>query len=510
MARGFGNEPLDDIVAVGKTGPESVRLWMRTRAPGRYRVWWQPEGAAGEAGAERTVEMPPDEKSDHTLGFMLPGEGAALEPLQRYRYRITSQEDGRLVGEGRFETAPREAADTPACFSFAAMSCNQPFGESGAVRADARQMLAAAQRCLERHDVKFIFMMGDQMYADLPENLSLFDPAYFATVAPPGRRRVQDCTTDEVRRLYQQRYRHFWNLSGLKQLFACYPCYTILDDHDIVDNWGSDPAHQTLEWKALGAGARWAYYDYQGRHMLPDTTDLPASFHYAMRYGHTAAFVMDLRSERRADAYGRLYSDAQERDLRAFLAEHRGRKVLLFVLSVPPVHLPRLLARVASRLSPSGEDFSDRWSSLAHIRDRDRFLEIIRIHQKENPQQRVVLLSGDIHIGCVHELRWEEGGGGLHQFISSGLTNRASRAIRVGSKWLIRFNRTLATRDGEVKAAVRLLRGVDGKNRNPYGMLNLGIVQVQAAAPEAPAKLRFLLYGRHGDEPVCVYTSPWV
>ena len=35
------------------------------------------------------------------------------------------------------------------------------------------------------------------------------------------------------------------------------------------------------------------------------------------------------------------------------------------VLSVPVVHLPRWIARVAARLTTEGEDFSDRWSARA-------------------------------------------------------------------------------------------------------------------------------------------------
>jgi alkaline phosphatase D len=74
------------------------------------------------------------------------------------------------------------------------------------------------------------------------------------------------------------------------------------------------------------------------------------------------------------------------------------------VLSVPIIHLPKLAAKIAARVTPSGEDFSDRWSSGGHIRDRDRVLKILHEHQTQHPFQQVVLLSGDIHIGCVHKI----------------------------------------------------------------------------------------------------------
>lgn len=370
-------------------------------------------------------------------------------------------------------------------------------------------MLAAARRCLEARDVKAVFMMGDQMYADLPHALSLFEERYFRRVAPPGRRRIQDCTAAEVRRLYQQRYRLFWNVEGLQEIFATRPCYMILDDHDIVDNWGSDPAHQTPEWEAVGEGARWAYYDYQASRMRPYRPALPAAFHYEVSYGCAATFVMDLRSERRAGDEGRLYSEAQERDLRAFLQRHASKKVLFFVLSVPPVHLPRLLTQVAARLTPDGEDFSDRWSAPALVRDRDRFLKIIHGHGKRHPEQRIVFLGGDIHIGCVHRIDWDDGGS-IYQLISSGLTHRASLPLRLGAQWLIRLKRRLVTVGGDLGADVRLLGAAARGGENPYGGHNLGIVEVDASAQDGPARLRFLLYGHTGDEPVCVYASDWV
>ena len=50
------------------------------------------------------------------------------------------------------------------------------FDRSGRVTEKSRSMLRAVHRILERHDVKMLFTMGDQMYSDLPGTLSLFDP----------------------------------------------------------------------------------------------------------------------------------------------------------------------------------------------------------------------------------------------------------------------------------------------------------------------------------------------
>ena len=503
----FQNDELSDAVRVGGINATEARVWMRTSRPGKHRISWWPFDEPGREGHLDFV-TPTDDASDNTHALTIPGAaGERLQPLTRYGFRVSSGD--HLVGDGRFQTAPASPADTPETFSFAIMSCNQPFDSHGRIRTDAREMLRAASRVLEQHDCKFILFMGDQMYSDMPVSLSLFNPKHFSSVAPPGRERILDCTTDEVRKLYQRRYRHFWNIAELHAIVGRYPCYLILDDHDIVDNWGSHPDHLLPEWRSLGEGARWAYYDYQTPHLSPRTESLPSSFHYELTYGHTSIFVMDLRSERWvADDDGRLYSPEQAAALGRFLEQAGDQKAVFIVLSVPPVHLPRSIANTFARITREGEDFSDRWSSLAHIDDLDRFMKRVRAHQREHPGQKLVFLSGDIHVGCAHELVWEDGEDRIFQLISSGLTNHVGKFIQFGARWLMRLNSHFDTMDGDIRADVRALPGVNGRDENPYAALNMGVVQVKSSDPERPATLEYFLYGHDGDDPVCVFQTP--
>jgi alkaline phosphatase D len=364
----------------------------------------------------------------------------------------------------------------------------------------ARLMLRAARQCLDERQARYVLLMGDQLYADFPEPLSLFDPAYFRTVAPEGRRTIHDCTPQEVRRIYQHRYRHFWNQEDWLALQAERPCYPILDDHDLIDNWGSREAHQEPAWRSVGVGGRLAYLDYQGSRVRD--MDRLSPFHYSFEYGPVATFVMDLRSERKAGDNGRLYSEAQQRDLERFLEAHTDKAVLCLVLSVPLVHLPRFLARAVAALPHTGEDFSDRWSSGAHVRDRDRLLRIIHDHQARHPRQRFLLLSGDIHIGCLHAVRWNDGAPTLHQVISSPVTHHTSFPLQWASKSIIQLNRTISTRDRRLSAAVRPVRGVSRRMRNPFGKLNLGIVEFETEANGGGIRsLRVLFYGHRQGVP---------
>jgi alkaline phosphatase D len=506
----FHIEPLRDMVAVGAVGSHSVRLWMRVERPGDLHLCWWPDGQP-QHQVEGIVQVPMQNEHDNTMSVLVPEDFPPvppLVPLQRYRFRVVHGADAHIVGEGRFETAPVHPEEMPQRFAIALMSCHQPFSPEGNLRTNAIHMLRATRRCLEQHNTKCILMVGDQMYADYPHNLSLFNERFFGEIAPPGRKRVQDCTPAEIRRLYQERYRLFWSLPEWQALHADYPCYPILDDHEIVDNWGSVAVHQQPEWQAIGVGARAAYFDYQGSRILPCTATLPEDFHYAVSYGDLAIFVMDLRSGRRTDGGGQLYSHMQAAALQAFLDEHQAKSLLFIVLSVPVVHLPSCIAQWMARLGPDGEDFSDRWSAETHLQDRNRFLSLLRAHQHRAPHQRVCLLSGDIHIGCAHEIRWQGSDCRFYQLVSSGITHHLSRLVSLVAGLSIRYTRRVVTQDPDACAAVHFLRGSRGANRNPYGGLNLGIIDIETPATGGKPQVRFLLYGHQGDEPTCVYRSP--
>jgi alkaline phosphatase D len=512
-APGFQNKPLQEMVAVGLTTDHSVRLWLRSRRPGKIMIHWWPEAQGNHQVWETSIVLPKGNYRDNTTSLLIPDDtdqDCTLSPLTRYGYRVFEPEGETLVGRGVFETAPDLPASTPSRFSIALFSCHQPFTRDGGVHEAAGPMLRAVRRCLIEHNTKIVFAMGDQMYSDYPPPLSLFDKDYFQLVAPPNRQNIQQCSVQEVRDLYHMRYRQFWSLPEWKALHTDFPCYPIVDDHDLVDNWGSIPAHQTDAWRAFIEGARRACFDYQASRVLPVADQLPGSFNYQATYGHSSFFVMDLRSNRRAGSNGRIFSDSQKRDLQRFLTANGQQKILFIILSVPIIHLPKLLAKLVARLPPPNEDFSDRWSSGAHIRDRDWVLKTLLQHQRGHPQQRLVLLSGDIHIGCVHRISWLETGPDLYQFISSGITHQTGRLIALGSKSLIRLNRRIETGDKTLQAKVALQKGVAGKRLNPCSGLNLGLVEIDTPGPELQPAIRFLMFNHQNDHPVCVYRSEWV
>lgn len=501
----FVTAPLEAMVAIGRLAPDRARIWFRAHAPGEVRVLWRPERSASPWEEARGT-FPSGADGDLT-GIADLGDGAALAPGTRYEYRVL-HESGRELGSGAFETPPDHRG--PMRIRVGLLSCHQPFDGRGRLRADAVAMLTAMLRHFEAQRPDMVFTVGDQMYTDAPSALSIFRRKHFRTIAPPGRHQITDCSPEEVRRLLGERYRIFWNVPGWQELHARYPCYPMLDDHEMVDNWGSLPAHQQPEWRAFELGARRAYMDYQGSRVLDCSGSLPGNFSYIIDHGPLSAFVTDLRSERRAGPNGRLISDEQEEALRNFLETRSDRGVALIVFTVPIVHLPRAIAQGATRLAPFFGDFADRWSTGAHRLNRDRVLRILYEHHLRHPRQRVVLLSGDIHIACAHAIEWgKERPWPLYQFVSSGVTHRSTRVVYLASEGLIRMNRHVTLCDG-MRLPVKLVSGSVSAHRNPCGGLNMGTLEVDATEDPSSPRIRFLIHGHRGEHTVCRFESPWL
>jgi alkaline phosphatase D len=355
-----------------------------------------------------------------------------------------------------------------------------------------------------------VLTLGDQMYTDYPPALSLFDADYFASVAPPGRDRIIDCTAAEVRAMLQQRHRLFLNMPGWRRLHARYPCYPMWDDHEMVDNWGSDPVHSTAQWQAFREGGRQAYFDYQGSRVL-GRAEAGADFDFEIEWGPMAIYALDLRSNRfvRDDEHAQICSPEQERRFGDFLRRNADRDVLGIALSVPMVHLPRWATRLGHFVMRGGEDFSDRWASPAYVAQRDRLLMMLHDHQRAHREQRILLLSGDIHVACAHEIVWDDGTRPLLQLVSSGITNHVSPATQLAARASILAKQKIRLDEAGLEARVPLVRGEAPLGANPYTQLNLGLIELEREG-NGRYRVRFLVYGHDGTEPVCVYRSPWL
>jgi alkaline phosphatase D len=519
----FASHLVKNMVGIGITEPRSVRLWMRTDVPGVHEL--QIIGGSRATSSVR-VEVPAGQAGDTTV---IPYPGATghppLDPLTRYRYRIVRTNDGEPLGEGSFETPPGRDGDTPEKVVIGLFSCHQPFTDRGTISPEADRMLRILPQILRENDVKFLLPCGDQMYADEPGIFSLFRNPYLIRQAFPNRKVVPknifECTDKEVRRLYDLRYRTFWSMIPIRKMYANYPCYPAMDDHEIKNGWGTDPEHSGSKYKNVLRGALDAYYDYQASSVLPLRAlgmRKSASFHYDFSYGNIGLFVMDLRSQRYnlAPRGRQMFSQAQFDDLRLFLRHNSHKKVLLIVSSVPVVFVPGVLARTSRRLHIKESNFVDHWSHPSNIPARDALLSLLHAHQQAHPNQRLALACGDVHIGNAFGIHWLGGRKPrLYQFTSSALTALETRTTQFLVEKAPRLFSDVTCPStpfgGPCSARVSHLEAAnEASSHNPYTGLNIGLIEVQRFGDVSNLKFKLIGYHPREDRPVTYFESGWL
>ncbi len=484
----FEVKQMQRMTAVGAVGPRSARIWMRSDLPGEVSVKVHPkEKPKPDQGYPLLVN---DTSADLTQTILING----LAPLTEYRYEVRLVAGDKPIGEGQFQTFPANDADTPDSVSIALMSCHQPFNDDNVSSERRNRLLKVLPKILKDHDVKFILLAGDQIYSDVPADRSLFYRHYTKKWRLTSGESILDWGPTVVRAAYQERYRIFWEMKELQYFYANYPCYPILDDHEIVDDWGAKEVHATRKFQQIRKGAREAYFDYQGSRVVSRKKTLPPSFHYSFSYGNIGVFVLDLRSQRKAGTRQQLFSPVQLNDFKKFLDGSQNKRVLLIMASVPVVHLPEWLSDLGAALVGDTIDFPDHWSYRKNRHDRDRFLRLIYRHQLANPGQKVILVSGDVHIGCAFKIEWQGPGKQptLYQFTSSAISNRMKKLKTEMSELPLKRPGEIELRGG-LKANTRLLTPIKN-TQNPFGGLNVGIIDVRKSDDVSDVTLKLVGY----------------
>ncbi|EFJ45000.1 hypothetical protein VOLCADRAFT_94690 [Volvox carteri f. nagariensis] len=269
-----------------------------------------------------------------------------------------------------------------------------------------------------------------------------------------------DAIADEVQEFYFSHYAAHWSQPSYAKLFACVPAFSVWDDHDIVDGWGS--YHDVVQNSAIMQGlfrvAQLFYLLFQ-HHTTPDRLLLSGDGDGAggsgasgagpwcctatnpsctlLRLGASVALLApdarSFRSQARMLPPG-WFTSVSER-LRALpsCVQH------VMVLLGGPVVYPRLPVQDAMQklddlftgdtlisviMQKTGlsakvnmrfgmlahlDDVIDQWSARQHIRERDQLLEgLMALAEAEG--LRFTVLSGDVHCagyGMLHSRRGE-------------------------------------------------------------------------------------------------------
>ena len=194
-------------------------------------------------------------------------------------------------------------------------------------------------------------------------------------------------------------YRRNYHQSWLKdehasRVLRSFPQYMTLDDHEIVDNYGTDPVEAKAE-HALKGAALQAYDEYVASRQ-PPASETSDSLYYQFAHGKTGFFVLDTRTERSAKDK-RMIGQEQLEALEAWLngTAYDLRFVVSSVPFVAQLRPPGLDRNDVRR----GDQRADKWCGDAWNAQRDHIIGAICAADAD----RLVFLVGDMH--CTYHAR---------------------------------------------------------------------------------------------------------
>jgi hypothetical protein len=153
-----------------------------------------------------------------------------------------------------------------------------------------------------------------------------------------------------------------------------------------------------------------------------------------------------------------------------------------------------------------GSDVHERWSHESCIATRDLILRLLHTHATQNPTQTILLLGGDVHTGAAYRVDFQDGPR-LFQLVSSAISNREQPIMSTVSEAASRAVRVVDA-DRLPNGEVRLLPGMDnGRSKNPFGGLNLGLVDVIDQGHHVAIRQRLISYDEADGSPRAVFDS---
>jgi len=281
-----------------------------------------------------------------------------------------------------------------------------------------------------------LLMGGDQLYADSIWG-KVIKLAEWSDLPREEKvkRRATKVMVQQIDRFYEDLYIERWSNPDMSLLLASIPSVMMWDDHDIFDGWGSYPEDiQSCDvYQAIFERAKHYFELCQIRsiknHSLLNTTKAHYAFALSFRDYHILA--IDNRAER---TLKQVMSKLQWGDLKTTLEAIDKGKDLLLLSAVPVVYRDFSFADAAFEATPWEEeltdDLKDHWRAKEHQGERAKLIMNL-LGNTHTRQGRTVMLSGDIHIGCIGVVNdksrdnWVK----IHQVVSSGIVHPSPSMI---------------------------------------------------------------------------------
>ncbi|MEX1035359.1 MAG: alkaline phosphatase D family protein [Sneathiella sp.] len=284
-----------------------------------------------------------------------------------------------------------------------------------------------------------LLMGGDQLYADsiwtsvpeLQEWNTLSQDDKIARTANVTMR-------PQIDKFYDKLYQTRWSDPSMSKMLASIPSVMMWDDHDIFDGWGSfpDDLQGSEVFKYIFDTAKKYFEMFQIRSRFNTSLLDKAADHYAFGFSFRGynILALDNRAERTLQ---RVMSDSQWASLIAHL-DGVTEGHLLVLSAVPVVYRDFSLTEGFFDATPWEEeltdDLKDHWRAKNHQGERARLIhKLLSSTRQRNPEPppgerqiatfKTVILSGDVHIGCIGVIHDQARNLKVHQVVSSGIVH---------------------------------------------------------------------------------------
>ncbi|MDM5056166.1 alkaline phosphatase family protein [Aeromonas dhakensis] len=282
------------------------------------------------------------------------------------------------------------------------------------------------------HPFSLLLMGGDQVYADsLWTSVPTLKAWNELDRAEKVKRKATRAMVEQLDRFYCDLYCKQWGRLEVAFMLARVPSAMMWDDHDIFDGWGSYPEDlQRCEvYQAIYAAATKYFRLFQLRTGANGALLDKTLNHHSWRLGFRGyqILALDNRANRTRD---QVMSPSQWDQVNAALAAcDTGH--LLVLAGVPVVYRDFSFTEAAFDATPWEEeltdDLKDHWRAKAHQGERARLimrlLDNARQRRQKEPGCKTLILSGDVHVGCLGVIQDKREGLNVHQLVSSGIVH---------------------------------------------------------------------------------------
>lgn len=245
---------------------------------------------------------------------------------------------------------------------------------------------------------------GDQCYLD--DCLEVIPEFRDLSYAEKCRYQPKDGDAEKLYRHAFKRYIEQGNRPELAKLRERTPFTGEPDDHEFINGWGSLPEElqNCPMYQLIGKIHTEMFLAFQ-LHSKKDqviSARLPGSQGFSTFYdfGEVAIFNLDTRTERQGPGKQIISKETYEAIEKTYRERCKGKKHVIFNISVPPFYPHATAANSALRALPGYQDlqsdFDDQWEAEGRREEKEYLVDMLLRLQKEF-EARNTIVSGDVH-----------------------------------------------------------------------------------------------------------------